>query len=362
MILHRYLARRFLAWFFGVSGALGTVSVLLDSINLIAGLPHASFAQILRASLLGAPATLYAILPLIMLLAAAGLFVALSRSSELTVARGAGLSALRALTGPVLAALALAALALTLGNPLVASTTRAYDQFIAGLNGQTTQAFRNGASGLWLRQSDASGQTVIHGLNANSKGTHLLRASFTSFTPDGTPLARIDADEARLEPGGWRLSAAKIWPLDAPNPEAAAQQVAGMDLPSPLTEAGIEDSFGEPRGVPIWELPDLIDQLNTAGFSALRYRVWFASELARPLFLVAMMLVGAGFTLRHHRAGGMGLMVLSAIVSGFGLYFLRRLAMILGENGQLPVLLAAAGPALAALLLALTLLLYKEDG
>jgi lipopolysaccharide export system permease protein len=47
---------------------------------------------------------------------------------------------------------------------------------------------------------------------------------------------------------------------------------------------------------------------------------------------------------------------------GFGLYFIRNFAQILGENGQLPVILAAWAPPVAALLLGVGLLLHTEDG
>jgi len=54
--------------------------------------------------------------------------------------------------------------------------------------------------------------------------------------------------------------------------------------------------------------------------------------------------------------------VLLALALGFSLFFIRNFAQILGENGQIPVLLAAWGPPVAALLLPLGLLLHLEDG
>ena len=81
-----------------------------------------------------------------------------------------------------------------------------------------------------------------------------------------------------------------------------------------------------------------------------------------PLFLGAMVLVAAGFTLRPTRFGRTGLMVVFAICGGFALYFMRNFAQILGENGQIPVALAAWGPPAAAVLLPISLLLHLEDG
>jgi lipopolysaccharide export system permease protein len=66
--------------------------------------------------------------------------------------------------------------------------------------------------------------------------------------------------------------------------------------------------------------------------------------------------------MRHARSGHTGVMVLLAIVSGFAIFLLRNFAQVLGENGQIPVLLAAWSPPVAAILLSLTLLLHLEDG
>jgi len=75
-----------------------------------------------------------------------------------------------------------------------------------------------------------------------------------------------------------------------------------------------------------------------------------------------MVLVAASFTMRHTRFGGTGVAVLSAVLLGFTLYFIRNFAQILGENGQIPVTLAAWAPPVAAILLATGLLLHAEDG
>jgi lipopolysaccharide export system permease protein len=66
--------------------------------------------------------------------------------------------------------------------------------------------------------------------------------------------------------------------------------------------------------------------------------------------------------MKHSRFGGTGLRVLSAILLGFGLYYVRNFAQILGDNGQLPILVAAWVPALASIALALGLILQMEDG
>ncbi|HFQ15946.1 MAG TPA: LptF/LptG family permease, partial [Rhodobacteraceae bacterium] len=93
-----------------------------------------------------------------------------------------------------------------------------------------------------------------------------------------------------------------------------------------------------------------------------RHQIWFQSQLASPLFLVAMLMIAAAFTMRHTRLGQTGLMALIALLFGFGIYFIRNFATILGENGQIPVSVAAWTPPIAGVLLALGIILHLEDG
>ena len=62
------------------------------------------------------------------------------------------------------------------------------------------------------------------------------------------------------------------------------------------------------------------------------------------------------------RGRGTGIMVLAAVLTGFGAYFLRNFAQVLGENGQISAALAAWAPPVAAIGLALGLLLHLEEG
>jgi lipopolysaccharide export system permease protein len=365
MTLPLYLGRRFLS----LVGLVLLVFVgLLLPIDLMEQLRRldgrgADLGDGLRLALLNLPAALYQILPLIVILATLALFLGLARSSELVVIRAAGRSAVRALAAPALAAAALGIAALVVVNPIVASTQATYEREIAAFRDGAGSVLSVSEEGVWLRQGDAEGQTVIRAARASLDGTVLFDATFLSFDEGGTPLERIDAAMAELGSDGWRLRDAKLWPLQGTeNPEWAARTADDMVLPSTLTRAQIRDSFGVPSSIPIFELPAFIRQLDAAGFSGLAHRVWFQSELATPAFLAAMVLIGAAFSMRPQRAGRTGLMVLMALVLGFGVFFLRDFAQVLSVNGQLPVTLAVWAPPAAAILLSLGVILFLEDG
>lgn len=365
MRLHLYFARRFLMSFLGVVGAFATLLILIDLIEHLRRFESdtVGFRDALGLALLNTPELLYRILPLLTILATLALFIALARSSEMVIARAAGRSAIRSLLAPISVALIIGVVAVAAFNPIVAATSTAYENRITGLRSGLQSTLSISDEGLWLRQGDAAGQTVIHAERANLDGTVLFDVTFIKFSPSGTPEQRIEAERAALTAGRWALTNAKSWPLAAGvNPELNAEIVATLDISSTLTRDQIRDSFGTPSSIPIWDLPRFIQQLSDAGFSARRHAVWLQMELASPAFLMAMVLIGAAFTMRHTRMGRTGVMVLTAVMVGFGLYFIRNFAQILGENGQIPILMAAWAPPLAAIFLALGLILHLEDG
>jgi len=364
VILNLYIARRFLLLFCLIFAGFFALFVMIDMIEEMRRFanPGLSLSEALVLATLNVPATLYRILPLIVILSAIALFLGLSRSSELVVMRTAGRAGLSFLMAPVVTALAIGAFGVGVLDPLVAATLHRYDSLSAGYaRGGSVLSISD--AGLWLRQGSAAGQTVIEAKRANLDGTALFEVTFLTFAADGTPIQRIEAAQASLIPGFWALSQGRLWPLSTANPERNMQVLAqDATLATELTRDRIHDTFGTPSAISFWNLPAYIAGLERAGFSARSHLVWYQIELASPLLLAAMVLIAAGFTMRHARMAQTGPLVLLALLAGFGVFFLRNFGQVLGENGQIPVVLAAWSPPAVAVLLALGFLLHLEDG
>lgn len=364
MILDLYIARRFLWLFLRVFGGFFAVMVAIGVLEELRRFSDSGITlrQAITLALLNAPASIYQILPLIMILSAIGLFMGLARSSELVVIRASGRSGLRFLVAPVVTALGIGVLGIAAWNPIVASTSRAYDGMSSGQARGGSVLSVNDA-GLWLRQGSEAGQTVIQADRANLDGTELFDATFLTYDPSGALTQRISAANARLTDGAWVLTDAKTWSFGDANPERQAViATTPISMATDLTRDKIADGFGTPRAVSLWDLPTYIRELERAGFSGLSHRIWLQVELAAPAFLAGMVLIAAGFTMRHARAGRSGPLILMALLCGFLIFFLRNFGQVLGENDQIPVLVAAWSPPLVAILLFVGLLLHLEDG
>lgn len=363
MILAWYFLRRLIGIATMVSGVFLGMILLLDMVEQLRRLSDldAGFGTALRLSLLNTPESFYEIAPLVLMLAALWLGLGWSRSSEFVVIRAAGRSVPRLLIVPsVLTLLAMAGF-VALMNPLVASSVREYQRSLTALQGGAGAVVALAGDEIWLRQADRLGQTVIHAPRAEDTGTVLFEASFFVFHPERGLSVRLQAERADLRPGSWQLSGVKRWRMSDLNPEAEAATLPGLAIATDLTPEKIRDSFAQARTIPLFQLPGFIATLERAGFSALEHRMRLHMELALPVLLTGMMLLALALSIHHARAGGVGIRALVTILSGFTLFFLRNFAQVLGETGQIPVVLAAWGLPVATLLLAMGVMLNQEE-
>jgi lipopolysaccharide export system permease protein len=359
LTLMAYLAKRFLAAVLIVFAAFSALALSIDLADLFSrtterGIPP---EMVISMSLLKLPDIAQKLLPFAVLLGAVYAFSRMSRSHELVATRAAGISAWQFLTPPLLVAVVLGVLTMTLFNPMASAFLSQYTRLEARyIHGQASQLAVS-STGLWLRQGDASHQSVVHALRVADQGVHLEEVIVFLYQGLDHYAGRIDAASAELQQGRWHLTNAWV-----SGPEGLPQHRDIYDLTTELTPAQIQESFASPDTISFWELPHFIANAEGAGFSALRHRLYWYSLLSLPLLFCAMVFMAASFSLRLARLGGTSRLVLAAVLSGFGVYFLGDVTGALGQSGILPTPLAALAPAAAASLLGMTLLFHEEDG
>lgn len=366
MTLYLYFARKFLWRFLAILASFFIIAVLTDATALFGRFSDRDIglADTLRLALLKAPSGVYQLLAMVAVLASLMMFRGLSRNSEMVATRAAGQSALSSVMAPLSIAMLIGVVAVIAFNPMAAAALRQFETETGRYESGGISAFSLSREGLWLRQGSDSGQTVIFAERANFDATHLSGVTFFEFSNSAKSVRRIETGFAELKDGAWQLGPGKVWQIgnDTLVPDESARSFSEMTLPSELTSGQILESFGDPSTVSIWDMQSFIDRLERSGFSSMRHRVSFQMELALPLLLAAMVLVGAAFTMRHHRAGRSGLMALITILIGLTIYILQDFAQILGANGAIPVSAAAWGPPVAAILFAVGMILNLEDG
>ncbi|TYO90031.1 LPS export ABC transporter permease LptG [Oceanicella actignis] len=364
--LSLYVARRFGAYFAMACGTVFLLVMLIDTVELLRKSANsgATFDQVLLLAALHAPSLILTILPFVTLLSAMACFASMARSSELVVTRAAGVSAWR-LTAPTLVAGAvIGAASFALLNPIAAGALQRFETLKARYFDEAASVLSISPQGLWLRQRSAQGQEVIRAWRADRTGAQLWDVSVFRFDHEDRLAARIEAARAVLEPGAWRLHQVRAWRFDPLRRDAppAETRAANMRIETELTHERILESFSPPQTISFWDMPAFIDMMEAAGFAADRHRMHWHSQLAQPVLMAAMVLLGAAFSMRHARFGGLGWMALSAVLAGLGYFLLSNVAQAFGSIGAIAPVLAAWAPPVAMILIASGLLLHLEDG
>ena len=357
--LYRYLAIQFLLGVAVVYAAFLVLAFSIDIVDLLnrtAG-HNVATSVVVGMAMLQLPDLGQKMLPFAVLLGGVFTFARLSRSQELVATRAAGISAWDFLLPPLSVAVVLGILAVTVFTPISARMFAEFGGLEARyIKGQASQLSVS-INGLWLRQGDQTNQSVIHALRVAEQGRHLEDVLVFLYKDGDNFVGRIDARSGDLGERVWLLKDA--WVSGA---SGVPVHHDVYDLETTLTPEQIQESFASPDTISFWDLPGYIHAAQAAGFSAIRYKLYLYTLYALPALFAAMVFMAASFSLRISREGGLAKVILLSAACGFGVVFFSNLTQVLGYDGAVPVLLASSAPAIASILIGMTLLFNQEDG
>jgi len=357
--LGRYLSLRFFKMIMAVFLAIIGVIYVFDFIELLRrsnNMNGVSTGFVAMVSLLRTPSVAEQILPFCVLFGTMAAFLDLTRKLELIVARAAGISVWQFLFPPVGIALLIGILSVTLFNPISAQMKQRADILETQLFGRGGDEKGTGQS-FWIRQKSVDGEAILHSANPPVGRTTLNSVTAFVYEPDGRFEERVEAQRATLLPGVWKLQNAIV---SAPGEEA--RSVGTYLLATDLSPDELMQGSLTPDSVPFWSLQRLRQESDIAGLDSTGFRLQYQTLLARPLLLVAMVLIATAFSLRFFRFGGIAWMIGGGVGAGFVLYFLTKMVADFGGSGLLSTSVAAWSPAVVGSLLGALALLNQEDG
>ena len=363
MRLPAYLLGRTLLGVLLALAVVSSVVVLVDLVEVsrtvgIRG--DVAFAQLLELTLLKSPAIVLLLLPFVFLFGSMATFTWLNRGGELIAMRAAGVSAWQFILPPSTAAFVFGLLSVGLLHPLAAAANSRFEDRRAFL---TNESSTSRGGDIWLREGGVASQTIIRATARGLSNGEITLKNVSIFVQtvgaarglDFTQ--RIDAEEARLIPGHWRLSQAR-------ETRAGSESVRSeiLLLPSTMDRQSAMEKLVAPNAVAIWALPATIKSAETAGYSSAAYRLRLHQLAATPTLLAAMTMLAATFCLRLWRLGDLAALASLGVSLGFGFFIFNQFCGALGIANVVPAAFAAWIPPLLALLTAMTILFYTEDG
>ncbi len=272
-------------------------------------------------------------LPLAVFMGTLVTFYSLTKSSELVIIHGTGLSPFQ-ITKPFLfGAFIIGIVASTIVNP--------YSVNLSTRNLTGTQ-LKLIDSAVWLRETSDNGFLTVRatGLNTSpNKDVIFYDIMILSQDNNFKLKERVTANSAILSKDGIYIENAEI--TDA----TGTTKKQPTHITTKLTPETVLDRYLQPDQISFWKLPGFIKKMGAIGVSTHGHLVQFWTLLFLPLNMISMVILGIAFSqTRQRRNYNFGIKFSLGILTCFALYFIVNLFNALGNTGALPPLIAIIAP------------------
>ena len=352
-ILFRYLAREILGATLLTLLALTALFSFFDFIAELSDTYGESYTPALASLFvaLNAPARLYELLPVALLVGGLFAWNRLALASEFSVMRSGGLAASRLALWMAALGLSVGIAAMALGEYVIPLTERLAQQLkVRATSGVVAREFR---TGLWAKDGGTFINIREMSPDATLKGIHLYE-----FDAEFRLRSMRRAELAEWDDEGWVLREVTETIVEADATRTA--RLPDQRWRSAVTPDLLAVLMVAPERMSIGTLRAYIQHLDENRQDAERYRVAYWAKLAYPVAAPVMLLLALAFAYRPPRAGGAGGRLLTGILLGLGYHLLSRVAAQVALLQGLPAAAAALTPILAFSLLAIGALWWLE--
>lgn len=359
-ILFRYFGLRYLGWLMiSIIGLTSTVT-LVQAIELArrasTKLQDGQSINIVGMSLLNIPSVIELTLPIALITGSMLCFEAWNRSNEFVVSRGFGRSIWAILSPASCAAGLVGLMFVALVNPIGSLTSREYQKQMDELFGSGEQRLSVSADGIWLRDSQPSGQFIINGDMLDVETAQIMNPMIYAFNESNDLELRLQAASMQLTDTGWMIEEATIWQNDGTRTDKGM-----MIMPSELAALDLGLSSEPPNTIPFVSLPAFIALLESAGLPTIEHRLYFHKLLSLPFLMIGLSMLSARATLTNMTRGRRVRLFTRGIIIAVSVFLFAHFMQILGSSLRLPALVAAWAPAIIVITLGATLLARMDE-
>ena len=272
-------------------------------------------------------------LPLAVFMGTLVAFYNLTKSSELIIVSGTGLSPFQISRPFLFGAFIIGVVASCVINPYSVNLTT---------KNLTNNQLKLVDNAIWLREISTDRY-----LTARAEGLHVAQNKDIIFENITVLIQdknfklqeRVTAQSATLSNNGIDIEMAQITNANG------TLRKEPRHIDTQLTPVTVLDRYLQPDQISFWKLPAFMKKMNEIGVPTRGHRVQFWTLFFLPLNMIAMVALGIAFSqTRQRRNYTFGLKFSLGILTCFALYFIVNLFNALGNTGALPPLIAIIAP------------------
>ena len=362
--INTYIATHFLIKFLQIIFAFSLLIFfvnLLDVIEKVRG-QDAPFFAIAFMAFLRVPDFLNDVVPSLVLISAIITFFLLSSRSEITITRASGFSIWQVLQPVAFCAFFLGIFWVTVFGPISIQMAKKFNSLEGKYVKNDMREVLELEGGIWLKQNNIESpgeEIIIQAKKVYKESLELDDVTVWFFNDNNQFYQKIDAKEMFLNDGFWLLNNVTINNYDTLNKKLSSFSVP-TDLKADFVMQKIVNNFQHVKLFSIFELPYLIADLRSAGFSSTKFKVYFQSLLCKPILFLAMIFIACYFGLNHTISRSAIIMIFLGISFGLVLFIFSTIITALGSSGLIPIF--ASTWVIAVICLSIgVLLIYRKE-
>ena len=333
----------------------------LDAVEKIKDTGSPFYIAIFMA-LLQIPDFINDVIPSLILFSAIITFFFLSSRSELTIIRSSGFSLWNILKPIIFSAFLVGVLWITILNQASIKMNKEFNNLEAKYVKHEQRESVEPISGIWIRQNNIENldeEIIIQAKKIYQNELEMHEVSLWFFDKDGKFYQKIDAKKMTLKNDRWVLQDITLNNANNINKKIENYSIK-TNLSFNFVQQKIVNNFQNVKLFSIFELPELIKELQSSGFSSTKFKVYFQSLLNKPILFVSMIMIACFFGINHIRNNNSILMIFLGIVAGLLLYIISSILNALGSANIFPIF--ASTWIITIICLAIgVLLIYKKE-
>lgn len=341
-----------------VTAVVSGVVILIDMLELLRRTyaKTVPFWVTIKILLFKFPHLLLETMPFIVLLGSMIAFARLASRSEWIICRLSGIPSWRVLMPSVMMVFLFGIFLICVIHPLAATMLNA-STVLEHKHIQRKELHTSALpTGIWIKEEGEHHYRIIRASSLESDKNRFHNVAILLFNHENNFIKRLNATYGELEHGELHLVN-----VTETNKKDFIKHYDHFVLPTNMDIDTIRESYAPPKTISFWEFPRMINILEITGFSALKHRMHWYTLMVQPLFMAALVVIGAFFAVHHPRRTRKAWLHVIGIVCGFGIYFLSKLMMAFGLSGLLPLWLAATAMTCITILLSLAAMFHMEE-
>jgi len=351
-IIDRLIVGSFLKMFLGTLAVLLTLFEVISFFDMIDDFInyHASVGLTVLYFLLRLPEAVLNMAPMAVLIGAILTFSFISRTREVIIMMGSGMSVWRIATPLILASFLISVLNFANGEYLMPPALKKAREILSYKVRHKERRSLVRKNGIWIKSSD---RTVWNIDFLEPRTNHARNLTILNFNEKRNGFATIiKAKKAYLKGDVWIL-------LDGYRRDFNAQKgfsetkFKRLDMKSGVRIEELKEVEKLPQEMNFAEIKEYVQIISQAGFDDTRYRVDMYNKIAFPLACLVMAFIAIPFSVKTERVAGVLLGVTMGVFLGFVFWFFQSMGISLGHSGMINPLLAVMAPHILFILYAL---------